>query len=43
MGNFDFEGLLNHIMTYLKKLFAMFFQTKGWLENPTAEDNTWDD
>lgn len=43
MGNFDFEGLLNHLMEFLEKLFKMFFQTKSWLDEPGSDNSDWEE
>ncbi len=39
--NFDFEGLLDHIMEFFEKLVKMFFQTKSWFEEPGSDNSDW--
>lgn len=43
MGDFDFNGLFNHLFKYMEKLVAMFYQIKSWLENPKGDNAGWEE
>lgn len=43
MGEFDFNGLFEHLFKYMQKLVAMFYQIKSWLENPKADNKGWEE
>ena len=42
MGEFDFNGLFEHLSAYLKKLVGMFFQVFFWLRKPGEDNKGWE-
>lgn len=43
MGEFDMQGLFEHISKYLEKLVKMIYQTFFWFKNPGEPNTDWED